>query len=309
MLNRRFPRPALGCTCETERNRPLLSAQHILPYDPRRVFSCSKLLAIFSRGRTPGASRPRFLLVFWAAALLPHHRLPATVKTVAPFSGTPQLTCISRGASWHEGERVHSEALKRSATVESVERHFSRSRFRMLSRVLFCFRGAVEVRGHIFPPSSSYRLVSSPPWSPTVRMMALKPSGPSLASMFRSGSRERNGRFGNADSAETSSGCPSPLPSAGLPDRCHGDNCQTEGNISPRSNARGGDAGGNEKTKDEYRRRTGRDAKCGHEAEKHFAGTMRAGEQCTCVPEAQFAGFTGGDPDSVEAAFVASLQW
>lgn len=47
------------------------------------------------------------------------------------------------------------------------------------------------------------------------------------------------------------------------------------------------------------------------EGEKRSDGCTTRGHanECSCIPETQFVEFTGGDPETIEAAFLASLHW
>ncbi|PHJ19786.1 molybdopterin guanine dinucleotide synthesis protein b, partial [Cystoisospora suis] len=162
-------------------------------------------------------------------------------------------------------------------------------------------RGAVEVRGHIFPPSSSYRLISSPPWSPTIRLMALK--------RFCNASEQRNDYVSQSSSLESLPGCFGEAESsAHLPEVSPGDRGHSHGGLASRTESRV-QGSLQVEMKNGCMQRPWKE-KLHFEGEKQFDNCTTKGpaNECICIPETQFVEFTGGDPETTEAAFLASLQ-
>lgn len=167
----------------------------------------------------------------------------------------------------------------------------------------FYCRGAVEVRGHIFPPSSSYRLISSPPWSPTIRMMALN--------SFCNASEQGNETcVSRSSSVESLPGCLGEAESsAHVPGMSLGDACHSHGAPASLPQSRAQDSLQAEMKNECTQKQWGE--KLNFSGESRSDGCPRRGHanECVCIPETQFVEFTGGDPKTIEAAFLASLHW
>ncbi|CBZ55203.1 conserved hypothetical protein [Neospora caninum Liverpool] len=151
-------------------------------------------------------------------------------------------------------------------------------------------RGTAEIRGHLFPPSRDFRLVSSPLWSPTVRILAVGAPGAASARLRKACAKTKETRCREAkwQKGGGQSGAPP--------------NAQEASKVSPPP-AEAKDV----KAKQLAASSAGSTPHTGREHAGVAADSGRC--RCACSPlEQQFVDFTGGDAEAVSNLFTASID-
>ncbi|RQX72652.1 molybdopterin guanine dinucleotide synthesis protein B [Toxoplasma gondii CAST] len=146
-------------------------------------------------------------------------------------------------------------------------------------------RGTAEVRGHLFPPSRDYQLVSCPVWSPTVRILAVGAPGTASARLRRACAKTPGGPTNECQDAEVTAGASRNALEAEvsrLPATPRAVTTQAASDAVSATHA-------------------------GAEEGQSDFGNAR--DRCACSQlEKQFVEFTGGDAEAVSSLFTASVD-
>ncbi|KEP66082.1 UNVERIFIED_CONTAM: hypothetical protein HHA_312905 [Hammondia hammondi] len=146
-------------------------------------------------------------------------------------------------------------------------------------------RGTVEVRGHLFPPSRNYQLVSCPVWSPTVRILAVGAPGTASARLRRACAKTAGGPSNECQDARVTTGASRNALEAEVSRLSAKARVVT---TQAASDAVSVTHAGAEEGQSDFR---------------------SARDRCACSQlEKQFVEFTGGDAEAVSSLFTASVD-